>query len=310
MGLSVLLDAGLNPVFILGLGPAPQMGIAGSATATLIANYVSLAALIGYIYARDLPIRLRGREWGYLVPEPTLLRVIVAKGFPMGLQMLVVSLSSLVMIGLVNREGLVVTAAYGVAQQLWTYIQMPAMAIGAAVSAMAAQNIGAGRWDRIGSITRSGILFNLILTGGAVVVLTLIDRQALGLFLGTNSPALPIARHIHLVAGWGFILFGVVMVLMGVVRANGSVIGPLIILFIALFVARLGFAWWGRPLIGADAIWWSFPVGFGAATLLAIGHYRFGGWRKAKLIEQVDEQEAEERALADGDPCGKLSPTA
>ena len=42
---------------------------------------------------------------------------------------------------------------------------MPAMAIGAAVSAMAAQNIGAGRWDRVERITRAGLLTNLALTG-------------------------------------------------------------------------------------------------------------------------------------------------
>jgi Na+-driven multidrug efflux pump len=227
----------------------------------------------------------------------------------MGLQMLVVSLSSLAMIGLVNREGLVVTAAYGVAQQLWTYIQMPAMAIGAAVSAMAAQNIGAGRWDRIGRIARSGVVFNLVLTGGAVVLLTLFDRQALGLFLGGGSPSLPIAQHIHLVAGWGFILFGVMMVIMGVVRANGAVMVPLVILFVALFPVRIGVAWAAQPWLGVDAIWWSFPAGSVVATLLAIAYYRFGKWRQVKLVEHIDEQEAEERTLADADPCGKLSPT-
>ena len=40
--------------------------------------------------------------------------------------------------------------------QLWTYLQMPAMALGAAVSAMVAQNIGAGKWDRVSAITRVG----------------------------------------------------------------------------------------------------------------------------------------------------------
>ena len=40
MIVAVILDSGLNPVFIRGLGPAPRLGIAGSATATLIANYV------------------------------------------------------------------------------------------------------------------------------------------------------------------------------------------------------------------------------------------------------------------------------
>ena len=43
MILAVVLDSGLNPVFILGLGPAPRLGIAGSATATVIANYIALA---------------------------------------------------------------------------------------------------------------------------------------------------------------------------------------------------------------------------------------------------------------------------
>lgn len=72
----------------------------------------------------------------------------------MGVQMIVVSSSMLTMMRLVNREGVDTTAAFGATQQLWTYVQMPAMALGAAVSAMAAQNIGAGKWDRVSAITR------------------------------------------------------------------------------------------------------------------------------------------------------------
>ena len=59
MGLSVVLDSGLNPLLIAGIGPFPRMGIAGSATATLIANHVALLGLVVYIYARNLPIRDR-----------------------------------------------------------------------------------------------------------------------------------------------------------------------------------------------------------------------------------------------------------
>src|SRR5205085_11308966 len=91
MILAVVLDSTLNPVFILGLGPAPKLGIAGSATATVIANYVAMLALVGTIYLRDLPLRLRGAELRYLIPDRQLLAVIVRKGLPMGLQMIVVS---------------------------------------------------------------------------------------------------------------------------------------------------------------------------------------------------------------------------
>ena len=42
---------------MLRLGPAPALGIAGSAVATVIANYVALLALVAFIYWRDLPLR-------------------------------------------------------------------------------------------------------------------------------------------------------------------------------------------------------------------------------------------------------------
>src|SRR3546814_16108977 len=83
--------------------------------------------------------------------------------------MLVISGAGLIMVGLVNREGLVTAAAYGATLQLWNYIQMPALAVGAAVSSMAAQNIGAGRWDRVASVTNSGIAINLAMTGVLIV---------------------------------------------------------------------------------------------------------------------------------------------
>jgi putative MATE family efflux protein len=318
MILAVILDSGLNPVFILGLGPAPKLGIAGSATATVIANYVSLLALLAYMYAKDLPLRLRGRELAYLKPDPAILKTILVKGLPMGLQMIVISASALALIGLVNREGVATTAAFGVAMQLWTYLQMPAMALGAAVSAMAAQNIGAGKWERVSAITRSGVMFALLITAVLVVLLAIADRPALALFLGGSSPALPIARHIQILATWSFLMFGVTLVMFGTVRANGSVIGPLIILFIGLVPIRLGFALGAYRWLGADALWLSFPVSSFSNMALAIAFYLHGGWRKSRMQvggaaapapAPLGEEECIEEALADAEPGGRLNPT-
>ncbi|MFD1612351.1 MATE family efflux transporter [Sphingomonas tabacisoli] len=310
MAVAVVLDSTLNPVFILGLGPAPRLGIAGSATATVIANLVGLIAMIAYVYARDLPLRLRGHELSYLKPHGPTLRTIMVKGFPMGLQMIVISVAALVMIGLVNAEGLNTAAAFGVAQQLWAYVQMPAMAIGAGVSAMAAQNIGAQKWDRVSQITRAGITQNVLLTGALVALLLAFDRPALALFLGGQSPALPIARHIQMVATWNFVLFGITMVLFGIVRANGSVIAPLIILFVAMFPVRLGFIALFRPLLGTDALWLSFPAGSVVTTLMAAWFYKYGGWRKNRMMAPVPQEECVEEALGTSEPGGRLNPAA
>ena len=310
MIVAVVLDSGLNPVFILGLGPAPKLGIAGSATATLIANYTAMVGLIGYIYLKDLPLRLRGSELRYLWCDVAILKTIIVKGFPMGLQMVIISLSALALIGLVNKEGVDTTAAFGVALQLWTYVQMPAMALGAAVSAMAAQNIGAGLWDRVGRITKIGIVQTVIITAVMIVALTLADRAVLALFLGGDSPALPIARHIHVVATWNFLLFGVMMVLFGTVRANGAVWIPLVVLAIGMVPVRFGYIFATYPWLHADAIWTSFPVTSAINLALAIGFYVHGGWKKARMTveERPCEEETTEEALATREPGGALNP--
>jgi putative MATE family efflux protein len=307
MIVAVVLDSGLNPVFMLGLGPLPKMGIAGSAMSTLVGNYVSLLGLLIYIYAKDLPLRLRGRELRYLLPDRAILRTIVGKGLPMAIQMIVISVSALALVGLVNREGVNTSAAFGVAMQLWTYVQMPAMALGAAVSAMVAQNIGAGKWDRVGQVTRSGIVYVLLITGTLIVLMTLADRAVLALFMGDDSAALPIARHIHLLATWNFLLFGVTMVLFGTVRANGAVWGPLVILAIGLVPVRFGWVLGTYPWLGADAIWSSFPVSSFVNVALALIFYLHGGWRKARM-SLPDDDECTEDALATREAGGALNP--
>ena len=183
---------------------------------------------------------------------------------------------------------------------------MPAMAIGAAVSAMAAQNIGAGRWDRVARITRAGLFYNFTITAATVVAVLWFDRVIIGLFIPGGSPALPIAQHINLVATWGFILFGGTMVLFGVIRANGAVWGPLAIMTIAMFPVRLGVAFALQPLLGPDALWWSFPIGSGTNLVLAGLYYRCGRWRENQLL--VPDEHGEERSHADIEPAGSLKP--
>jgi len=281
MVLTVVIDIVLNPVLILGLGPVPRLGIAGSALATAIAGTISLIGMIIWFYAKDHPLRLRGRELAYLAPSWRELRFIIMRGLPMGAQMLVISGAGLVMVGLVNREGLVTAAAYGATLQLWNYIQMPALAVGAAVSAMAAQNIGAQRWDRVSTITNSGITINLAMTGVLIALLLLFDRAALALFLGSGSEAIEVSRHIQYIATWGFLPFGTTIVLIGTLRANGSVVPPLIILFLSAFPIRLGLYYLTYPYLGGDALWWSFLISMIASMAMAWVIYKRGGWRRA-----------------------------
>ncbi len=285
MLLAVVLEAGLNPCLIRGLGPFPKMGIAGSATATFIGQGVAVTALVIYLYLKRSILMLRFREIHLLKPDMRILRALLFKGAPMGIQMFVMSSAAIVMLGFVNSYGALTAAAYAGASQVWAYVQMPGMAIGGSVSSMAAQNIGAGRWDRVNAIALSGVISGSIITGVIAAVIYAIGPLSLYFVLPPGTPAIAAAVHINQMVLWAFVLFNATFALSGVVRATGAMFVPLIILTISMVVIRVPFSYFLMPHIGAEAIWWSFPLGTITASVLTTLYFLFGRWREARMLE-------------------------
>jgi putative MATE family efflux protein len=295
--LAVALDITLNPLLIIGVGPFPTLGIAGSAASTLISQTFTLGVMIAYLYRRNSILMIRPSEWRLLIPDIAIIRSLVTKGLPMGFQMIVISLAAVTMMSFVNRYGVHTSAAYGAAAQLWTYVQMPAMALGAAVSSMAAQNVGAGRMDRVEQVARTGALYAILFTGLPIVAIYLADPWVLQAFLPATSPSLPIAVHINAIVLWGFIPFGVAFIFSGIVRATGAVWPPLLAMIISLWGVRVPLATLLEPSLGADAIWISFPVGSATTLVLAGGYFLWGGWRKAKMLDVRPSADAPDTGL-------------
>jgi len=195
----------------------------------------------------------------------------------------VVSLSAVLMITLVNRFGVDTTAAFGAGLQLWNYIQMPAFAVGMGMSAMAAQNVGARKWQRVTRIARFGVLYSVLLTGSVVLLIELLDTRVFGLFLPADSAALAIASHMNRIVTPSWIFFGISVALFGVVRATGAVMAPLVALTVSLLLVRFPLAEVFLGRYHVDAVWWSFPVSSLLSAIMAFLYYRFGGWRSAHM---------------------------
>jgi putative MATE family efflux protein len=283
MVLSVMIDIALNPLFIFGWGPVPRLGIAGSALATFFAQAISMVSLLVYLYRSKHMLVLHKGEGSLLKLDWTIVGTLIKKGIPMCAQILVVSLSAVLMITLVNNFGVDTTAAFGAAMQLWNYVQMPTFAVGMAVSTMAAQNVGAQKWDRVHSIARVGVAFSVAITAFMVLVIELADPWAFQIFLPAGSAALGIASHLNHMVTWSFIFFGVTMVLFGVVRATGAVMAPLFALALSLLLVRFPMADVLSGKYGIDAVWWSFPTSSALAAVMAVLYYKFGGWRTARM---------------------------
>ncbi|KQP02992.1 MATE family efflux transporter [Pseudorhodoferax sp. Leaf265] len=296
IGLSLLLVPVLLRAF----------GIAGVGLANLLSAGTALAALLRTIYRRRLPIALHGDDIRHLRPERALLLLMLRRGVPMALESIVTQGAYFALLGLVNRYGAATAAAYAGAAQLWTYVQVPGNALAASMSAMAAMNIGAGRWPRVEQIALRGCLASLAVSTTATLLIYALgaafDDLPLRLFIrdgDADGEVLAQARRINFIALWGWIALSITMGLFAVVRANGAMLAPTLVFVVTMWLFRVPFAVWLEPWLGSAAIWWSFPFGSITSALLAWAYFRWGGWRRRPLMLSPLASTAAAAAAAD-----------
>ena len=95
--LAVGLDVVLNPMLIMGIGPFPRLGIAGSATSTLVSQTFTLGVMLIHLYRTRSILVMRPSEFHLLIPDLGIIKTLVLKGLPMGFQMIVISLAAVTM---------------------------------------------------------------------------------------------------------------------------------------------------------------------------------------------------------------------
>ncbi len=275
------------PALLTGALGFPRLGLAGVAYGNFAAAGLSLLGLIAYVTLRRHPLALRGRDLAHLVPDQRTFLLLVKRGSPMGLEGVLISGVYLALLAMVNQYGANTASAYGAGTQLWAFVQLPIMAVSASVASMASQNIGAGRWDRVSELAWKASLLCGGVTTVIVVLVYALGETILGLFLPEGGEPLLIALRINLLVLWSWIPLAVTMVLFGVVRANGAMMPPTLIMVGCLWLIRIPFADRMQPILGVDAIWWSFPVGTVSCAALAYAYYRRGDWRNKSLLGDV-----------------------
>ena len=156
------------------------------------------------------------------------------------------------------------------------------MAIGASVSNICSQNVGANQWDRVKRTFEAGLLYNLVMTGTLAGLVYLFNKDILHLFV-TEPTVVALGIRVNDITAWSFILFGVMNILVSTVRSTGAVLYPLIISFVTLWVVRIPFSYILAHHSGIDWVWWSFPISFIVSDVLLFIYYFQGGWKRINL---------------------------
>lgn len=157
----------------LGMGPA------GAAIATVGAQALSLVLSVFVLRQKDFPFDFALKS--FRIAKDKLGRLIRI-GTPVAVQNILVSISFLIITGVVNGMHLLAaSAAMGTASRVIDFCMMGPIAFYSAISAMTAQNIGAGREDRAKKTLKYGMLFSLIFGVVMFALILLFPRQAIGI---------------------------------------------------------------------------------------------------------------------------------
>lgn len=276
--LSAAIGLALTPALIMGWWGLPRLGVASAAWASAISTLLTLLWLAAHMRRRKHPLApdaalLRGIRF-----DGGLLRKVLRIGLPAALGMVVMSLAELVLLGLVNDFGSDATAAYGAVNQVLSYVQFPAISISITVSVFGAQAIGAGKTERLGAIVRTGLLMNLVLTGGLVALAYLLSRSLMRLFI-VDPAVLELAQQLLHIVLWSSVPFGMATVFSGMMRASGTVLAPLAVLIFAIVVIEVPAAVLLSRAFGLEGVWWAYPITFCAMFILQMSYYMLV-WRK------------------------------
>lgn len=174
---STALNVGLDLLFILSF----HWGVAGAAVATVAAQLISTVACFVYALFRYPEIRPRKEDWRITWWD---VRRHVTQGVPLGLQFSVLAVGIIVMQSVVIRfdmlDGVMVSSAaqngFGAANKLSNLVTTPMNGLGAAMTSFTAQNLGAGRTDRIKRGTLQALVMMALLAAAAAGIGLLLTR--------------------------------------------------------------------------------------------------------------------------------------
>lgn len=275
--LSSVLNIFLDLYFVVVL----NMGVAGVAWATLIAQGVS--AVLSFVF---LIAKLRSIESkSYEKFDRQMLKRMVIIAIPTVFQQAIVSIGMLLVQAAVNRFGSTFLAGYTAALKIDSIAIVPMVAVGNAMSTFVAQNMGAKQADRVGYGYKICIAMSAGIGMLVAVIIHFFGTAFIGLFMDSESSKNAIAigaEYLSIVSIFYFVM-GTMNVTNGVLRGAGDMRWFLTVSIMNL-LTRVGLTYAFADQTGGMIIMWAIPLGWFVALLISSVRYHSGGWKHKTVI--------------------------
>ena len=272
-GLNIILD----PCFIFGLGPFPEMGVTGAAVATTIGRGAGVLYQLWYLFDGRGRLKFHLRHMRVV---PRLIRRMILISIGGVGQFLIATSSWIIVMGIIAMYGSKAVAAYTIALRMLEFVWLPAWGLGNAAATLVGQNLGAGQPGRAEASAWRAVKCNFIF-------MTLIGFSRLAAapvitgWFSSDPDVISIGTTCLRILGIGFPLYAIGLILTQSLNGAGDTFTPTVINFICFWVLQIPLAYWLATQLaaGPTGVFIAIVVSETLVTLLSIYVFRRGNWK-------------------------------
>lgn len=265
---SALINIVLDPVFIFGIGPFPEMGVAGAALATVLGQIAG--CILGYLFYRRINI-LSARIHNLIKfkPEKQTIKEIYKVALPSIVLQGLTSISTLLMNIIVVAFSEIAVAVFGLYFKVQSFLYMPLFGLNSGVIPIVGYNYGARNKDRVVKTVRIAMAI-----GCSVMLLgTLLFQFFPNLILSpfkTTEEMNKIAYVAFRIISIGFIFSAIAIVINGFFMGIGAGVSAMSVNLARQLILLVPLAFFlSKTALGISGVWVAFPVSEVLSTILA-----------------------------------------
>ncbi|MBK9168889.1 MAG: MATE family efflux transporter [Bryobacterales bacterium] len=279
--LANLLNIVLDPCFIWGLGPFPELGLTGAAVATAIGRGLAVAYQVWMLFGGRSRVPVTRRS---LRLDPAVLSSLIRISLPGMAQYAIATASWVGLVRIIAVFGSPALAGYTIAIRIVVFAILPSWGLSNAAATLVGQCLGANKPDRAeDSVWRTGIS-NAVFLGSLGLIFIFGAGPVVRIF--TSDPeVVAIATTCLRYVAYGYPFYAIGMVVVQAFNGAGDTLTPTIINLFCYWVFEIPLAWvLAQPVgMGPTGVFLSITLAESAMAVVAILQFRRGRWKSRKV---------------------------
>lgn len=275
------LNIFLDPCFIFGWGPFPELGVTGAAVATNTGRGIGVLYQLWHLAGPRDTVRVR---WAHLLPDRSAIAAILRTAGNGIAQLLIATTSWVGLFKILAVFGSTALAAYTIAIRIVIFALMPSWGLANAGATLVGQNLGAGHPERAEAAVRIAVRYNALFLGVVGLIFIVLATPLTALF--TDEPdVLHEASRALWIVSTAFPLYAAGMCFESAFNGAGDTWTPTRLNFFCFWLGQVPLAWvLAQPAgLGPLGVYIAVPVSFSVLTVWSAVLFRRGKWKLKKV---------------------------